>query len=240
MKGTWWKMLAVTLVAYSIIYGFMSPIPKLPILRETIRNLFYHVPMWFAMITMMLTSMIYGIKQLGQKNFIPSEGKLSNFLLNDTKSVLFATTGLVFSFLGLVTGMLWAKFTWGAFWTNDPKLNGTAITILIYLAYFVLRGSIEDREKKARISAVYNIFAFFLMIVFIGVLPRITDSLHPGNGGNPAFSNYDLDSSMRWVFYPAVLGWILTGFWITSIKVRMKTLEDKLTKKQNKFYDAIQ
>jgi len=240
MKGTWWKMLAITLVAYSIIYGFMSPIPKLPILRETIRNLFYHVPMWFAMITMMLTSMIYGIKQLGQKNFVPSEGKLNNFLQNDTKSVLFATTGLLFSFLGLVTGMLWAKFTWGAFWTNDPKLNGTAITILIYLAYFVLRGSIEDREKKARISAVYNIFAFFLMIVFIGVLPRITDSLHPGNGGNPAFSNYDLDSSMRWVFYPAVLGWILTGFWITSIKVRMKILEDKLTKKQNKFYDAIQ
>ena len=240
MKGIWWKMLAVTLVAFTFIYGFMSPIPHLPILRETIRNLFYHVPMWFAMIIMMLTSMIYGIKQLGQKNFVPSKESVNNFLFNDTKSVLFATTGLLFSFLGLLTGMLWAKFTWGAFWTNDPKLNGTAITILIYLAYFVLRGSIEDREKKARISAVYNIFAFFLMIVFIGVLPRLTDSLHPGNGGNPAFSNYDLDSNMRWIFYPAVLGWILVGYWITSIKVRLKTLEDKMTKKQNKFYDAIQ
>ena len=58
-------------------------------------------------------------------------------------------------------------------------------------------------------KAIYNIIAFVMMIVFIGVLPRMTDSLHPGNGGNPAFGNYDLDSNMRMVFYPAVIGWIL-------------------------------
>ena len=120
--------------------------------------------------------------------------------------------------------MMWAKFTWGAWWTNDPKLNGSAITILIYLAYFVLRNGIEEPRKKARISAVYNIFAFVMMIVFIGILPRMTDSLHPGNGGNPGFNSYDLDNRLRMIFYPAVIGWILVGTWIASLRYRIKNL----------------
>jgi heme exporter protein C len=122
--------------------------------------------------------------------------------------------------------MVWAKFTWGAWWTNDPKLNGTAITILIYLAYFVLRNSMDDARKRARISAVYNIFAFVMMIVFIGILPRMTDSLHPGNGGNPGFNSYDLDNGLRMVFYPAVIGWILVGTWIASLRYRLKALQE--------------
>jgi heme exporter protein C len=64
-----------------------------------------------------------------------------------------------------------------------------------------------------------------MMIVFIGILPRMTDSLHPGNGGNPAFGNYDLDSNMRLVFYPAVLGWILLGIWISQLRFRIKSIE---------------
>ena len=120
--------------------------------------------------------------------------------------------------------MIWARFTWGAYWTNDPKLNGTAVAILIYLAYFVLRSSVEDPEKRARLAGTFNIFAFVLMIVFIGVLPRMTDSLHPGNGGNPAFGSYDLDSGMRAVFYPAVLGWIGIGIWIVELRVRLTRL----------------
>ncbi|MCT4623553.1 MAG: cytochrome c biogenesis protein [Schleiferiaceae bacterium] len=235
MKGIWWKILAVALILYSYIFGFKGSIPHLPILRETIRNLYFHVPMWFAMIVMMGSSMVFGILHLSKfKN-----KQNDNPLENDTKSVLFATSGLVFASLGLLTGMLWAKFTWGAFWTNDPKLNGSAITMLIYLAYFVLRGSIEDQEKKAQISAVYNIFAFFLMIVFIGILPRLTDSLHPGNGGNPAFGSYDLDNNMRTVFYPAVIGWIMFGFWLTNVKIRLKRVSNYLDKKENNFYESI-
>ncbi|MDO7718878.1 MAG: ABC transporter permease, partial [Schleiferiaceae bacterium] len=102
--------------------------------------------------------------------------------------------------------------------------NGTAVSMLIYAAYFVLRNSVDDAKKRATLAAVYNIFSFVLMVVFIGVLPRLTDSLHPGNGGNPAFSNYDLDSNMRMVFYPAVFGWILIGFWITELRRRIAGL----------------
>ncbi len=213
MKKHWWKALGAILVLYTIIFGFLGDVPRLPILNETIRNLYFHVTMWFAMVILMGASVVYSI------------GHLANNSKNrDLKAKELAISGFFMATLGLITGTLWARFTWGAFWVNDPKLNGTAVTMLIYLAYFVLRGSVEDPIKRGRLSAVYNVFAFVMMIVFIGILPRMTDSLHPGNGGNPGFGGYDLNSSMRMVFYPAVIGWTLIAVWITNIRVRYKKL----------------
>jgi heme exporter protein C len=104
--------------------------------------------------------------------------------------------------------------------------------MLIYGAYIVLRSSFTDEQQRARISAVYNIFAFAAAIPLLFVLPRLTDSLHPGAGGNPGFSNYDLDSNMRMVFYPAVIGWTLIGFWITQVSSRLEFLKQKIYEKQ--------
>lgn len=190
------------------------PVPHMEILNETIRNLYFHVTMWFTMIILMLLSMIKSMQFL---NGFDAK--------KDLKAEVYASTGMFIGLLGLTTGMIWAQFTWGTFWVNDPKLNGTAVTMLIYLAYFLLRNSIENEDTKARVSSIYNILAFVMMIVFIGILPRMTDSLHPGNGGNPAFGNYDLDSNMRLVFYPAVLGWILLGIWISQLRFRIKSIE---------------
>jgi len=145
----------------------------------------------------------------------------------DRKSVEFANVGLVFGILGMITGMLWANYTWGSPWHGDPKQNGAAIALLIYLAYFVLRGSVENYEQKARLSAVYNIFAFAAMVPLLFILPRLQDSLHPGSGGNPGFNAYDLDNRMRLIFYPAVVGWFLIGVWIASLRIRYRTLEEK-------------
>ncbi|WP_207425331.1 cytochrome c biogenesis protein CcsA [Pedobacter sp. SYSU D00535] len=216
MQKNWWKILASVLILYSIIAGFLLDVPELPILHESIRNLYFHVPMWFTMIILYLVSVIYSIKYLGSAN--------EN---DDLLSVECVNAGVIFGFLGLITGMLWANYTWGEPWPNDPKLNSSAIATLMYLAYLVLRNSLEEEQKRAKISAIYNIFAFPVMIVLLFILPRMTDSLHPGNGGNPGFSSYDLDSRMRLVFYPAVLGWILLGVWIATLRYRIRRLENK-------------
>ncbi|MBP7511438.1 MAG: cytochrome c biogenesis protein CcsA [Bacteroidia bacterium] len=209
----WWKLAGIALVLYALVGGLLLPVPQLPILEQSIRNLNYHVPMWFGMLVLLIASAIYGAKGLMEKN-----------LVHDIKSESYAKVGMLFGAMGLVTGMIWAKNTWGDFWTNDPKLNSAAIGMLMYAAYFVLRSSIEDEEKKARISAVYNLFCLPVFIVLIFVLPRLTASLHPGNGGNPGFNSYDLDSRLRMVFYPAVLGWIFLGFWIADIQIRLNKL----------------
>lgn len=187
--------------------------PNQPILNETIRNIFYHVPSWFAMLFIMTVSLVFSIRFLRN-----SEMKF------DIAAQSAAQVGLIFATIGLATGSIWARFTWGAWWVSDPRLNGAAVAFLIYLAYFVLRSSINDEEKAGRLAAVYNIFAFVMMLLFVMVLPRMQDSLHPGVGGNPAFSQYDLDDNMRMIFYPAVIGWIGMSLWLFQIRKRLGIL----------------
>jgi heme exporter protein C len=103
-----------------------------------------------------------------------------------------------------------------------------AVGLLIYLAYLLVRSSLPDEQQKARISSVYNIFAFVVFMVLIWILPRMTDSLHPGNGGNPGFNSMDLDNRMRMVFYPAIIGWTLLGFWIAKLRIRIKAIEQQI------------
>lgn len=215
LRENWWKVLGVAIIYYVIIYGFLVEVPRLAILNETIRNLFYHVALWFAMFILLITSMVYSIKYL--RNSSPD---------SDIKASEFATMGVVFGLLGISTGSVWARFTWGDWWVNDPKLNATTIALLIYLAYFVLRASIEEGHQKGRISAVYNIFAFAAAVPLIFILPRLTDSLHPGSGGNPGFNAYDLDNDLRTVFYPAVIGWTLIGVWFASLRIRAKKISN--------------
>ena len=206
----WIKISCIFLLAYVTIAGFLFDVPALPILNEAIRILFFHVPMWFTMIFLLFISAI-------NSYYYISKGRINY----DIKSNEYANVGVFFGILGIISGMLWAKFTWGTYWTNDPKLNGSALGLLIYFSYFVLRGSVKDELNKAKISSVYNIFAFAMLIPLIFILPRMTDSLHPGNGGNPGFNVYDMNSQLRIVFYPSVIGFILLGIWITNIRSQL-------------------
>lgn len=223
MRWTY-KILSIILLTYAIVAGLLVKLPyELPIIYESIRNLFYHVSMWFTMFFIFLISFFYSLRYL--KGFNPEHDRVASQA---------AQVGLVFGILGILTGMLWANATWGALWVRDPKLNGAAMSILVYFAYLVLRSSMGDEEKRARISAVYNIFAFVLMVIFIGILPRFGgDSLHPGQAGSP-LTVAELDPTLRKVFYPAILGWILLAGWILEVKVRMKRLEDNF---EGGYYD---
>lgn len=187
------------------------------ILSETIRNTYFHVPMWFCMIVLFGASAWYSLKYYRK-----------GMIAHDVRSVAFIKVGLVFGLLGLVTGMLWAKNTWNAYWSWDVKQNMSAIALLIYAALMVMRSSVEDDMQKARLTAGYNMFAFVLLIPLLFIIPRMTDSLHPGNGGNPALGGEDLDNTMRMVFYPAVIGFILLGLWISQLVYRTDQLKGNL------------
>lgn len=208
----WWKIVTIILLFYTIIYGFFSPIPELNILEQSIRNLFFHVPMWFGMMILMTINLYFSISYL-------SNGKARNDVIASNA----ASVGFLLGFLGVLTGAVWARVTWGAWWVfAEVKLNGAAAALLVYAAYFILRNSFTDEQMKARFSAVYAIFAFVMFMVLINVIPRMTDSsLHPGNGGNPGFNSYDLDKDLMKVFYPAVLAWTGLGLWMTSLGIRL-------------------
>ena len=198
MKKWWWKITAVLLLVYTIVAGLLLDVPRVPILNETIRNLYFHVCMWFAMMILFTISVVHAVRYLRSGN-----------LRADILSRQYAVVGILLGLLGYTTGMIWAAFTWadpnseasasfGAI-AREPKLIGAAIALLIYAAYLVLRDSISDLDKKARISAVYNLFAFALLFPSIWIIPRMLPSLHPGGegSGNPALNYKDVDPMMR-------------------------------------------
>ncbi len=216
LKISWWKWISAILLVYAVLAGFLIDIPRLQTgnLDHTARNLYFHVPMWFGMVFVLTISVVQSVIDLRK-----SSEKA------DFWAVSAAEAGVVYGTLGLLTGMIWGKFTWGDFLPRDVKIYGAAIAMLIYLAYFILRSAIENKEQAARISAVYNIFAYAVYIPLIFIMPRLYDSIHPGNGGNPGFNAYDLNGTMRMVFYPAVIGFLGLALWLSQLRTRLRLLE---------------
>ncbi|MEJ7646702.1 MAG: cytochrome c biogenesis protein [Chryseolinea sp.] len=213
-KLSWWKILTIALLYYTVIGGFLIPVPRLHILNESIRMNYFHVPMWFSMMFLFTYSVWASIQYLRTQNI--------NY---DDKAIESVKVAFLFGGLGLVTGMLWGNATWGTFWTSDPKLNNTAIGLLIYAAYFVLRGSLADETTRGRLSAVYNIFSFSVFIPLIYILPRMTDSLHPGSGNNPTFRLFDTSHNMKLVVYAAIIAFIALGWWFFTIFLKLRLIK---------------
>ena len=85
---------------------------------------------------------------------------------------------LVFFLIAIVAGSIWARRTWGTWWTWDPRLTSAAIVELVYAAYLMLRQGIEDPDRRARFGAVYAIVAFISVpITFLSI--RILRTIHP-------------------------------------------------------------
>jgi heme exporter protein C len=189
--------------------------PNRPILNESIRNLYYHVPMWFSMIFLLLLGAVQSVKYL-------RKGDLNA----DLRADAFIKVAVLAGFLGCATGSVWASVTWNSWWPRDPKLNGVAIGMLMYMAYLLLRSGMKDEYQRARISAIYHLFVFPIFIALIVVMPKLSgDSLHPGAGGSVGFNQYDLDNTMRMFFYPAVIGWIAIFVWVSGLLHRINKLE---------------
>ena len=204
--------------------------PYRGLLAETIRNTYFHVSLWFAMLFLFIAGFVYAIKVLRRQKQQVATSALDRPLRNytprdraDSWSLAFTSVGMLFGLLGLSTGAVWAKYTWGTFWSWDPKQTMTLIALLIYGGYFVLRASFPDPEQRGRLAAVYNIFAFVCLIPLTYILPRLAgNSLHPGAAGNPALGGEDLDNTMRMVFYPTIIGWTLFGGWMAGVYARMR------------------
>jgi len=205
---------------------------------QSSRNLFYHVPMWFTVVVLMSISVVQSVRFL--RLIDPDLVRKSNPLLADAKAMEAARVGVTFSIMGLITGSIWGRVTWKAhmpadnlsiWWTNDPILICALISLLIYLAYFLLRASFSEPEQRAKVAAVYNIFAFATLIPLYFIIPRMLPGLHPtaegsdaGGGSFVLSSSQSIDNRYRMILYPGALGFILTGLWIYELRHRMQQI----------------
>jgi heme exporter protein C len=213
----WWKYIIAFWMSGIIIASFLIPVPHIPILKQSARNLVLHVPMWLTMFICFLAGFCYSVKYLFDEN--PE---------TDRRASNITQIGLVFGICGLLTGSLWARFTWGTWWTfAEPKMNLAALGMTIYVAYFVLRSAFDDPDKRAKISAVFNVFAATTVPFLFYVIPRHVPSLHPGAYGDPAFSQMTAPG-LRYAFYAAVIGFIALAFWLNDITLRYKRIKYKI------------
>lgn len=193
--------------------GFLGPVSRLPILEHTARNLYFHVPLWFLLYAAAIAGAWHSGRYL-------ATGRAVHDVRAESAWVVSTAAGIT----ALVTGIVWARFTWyvgtDVWWNGDPRQTMVAVQLLITGAYFVLRGSVDAPRLKARLSAVYALFATATMPFLTYVLPRRMESLHPGAEGNPAFSQMDIAPQMRWVFYASAAGFLLLGWWVYTQRVR--------------------
>lgn len=187
--------------------------PSIPGLEEKARILFFHVPTAWVTLVAFVTTMVYAVRYLREKN--PDD---------DLKSVSAAGLGVLFCVLATVTGSVWAKFSWGSFWNWDPRQTSIFILLLIYGAYFALRSSIDNDVQRAKLSGVYAIIAGVSAPFFIFVLPRIVSSLHPEplvNSGGKVHMN----ATMLVVFLSSLVGFTALYFWMLQLKIRAGRLQ---------------
>jgi heme exporter protein C len=142
---------------------------------------------------------------------------------NDARAASAAALGLLFAVLATVTGALFAKIEWGAYWNWDPRQTSITLLLLIYAAYFALRSAVADPERRATLAAAYAILAFVTVPFLVFVVPRVYWSLHPDVITNPEPSNR-LDSSYTQVLLASLAGFTGLFVWLYALESRMERL----------------
>ncbi len=177
--------------------------------EESAKILFFHVPPAMLCTLFYLWGAVMAIRYLMSKD-----------LRFDVRSVAAIEVGTLLCVLATVTGMVFAKVQWGAFWEWDPRQTSIFIQLLIYAAYFALRYSFPTPVRSAAYSSAYAIFAALTAPFLIFILPRL--NLWPSShaGANQAVVGGGLDPTYRTIFYTTLVVILLCFAWAYKVRVR--------------------
>jgi heme exporter protein C len=178
-------------------------------LGEISRIIFFHIPTAWVAVLGFLGCMVYGIKYLMKRN--PKD---------DLAAAVWAEIGLLFIIVATVSGAIFAKATWGAYWSWDPRQTSIFVLFLIYMAYLALRSAVDDPERRASLSSVYAIIAFVTVPLLVFVIPRLPgiQGLHPDDA--IISKDLNMDVKMLLVFIASLIGFTGVSFWMFSLKMR--------------------
>jgi len=206
------KFLLLPYVAAVVAAAFLWPEPAKGFIGESSRIVFFHVPCAWTSTLAFLVAAGASLVYLRSRN-----------PWHDEIACAAVRTGLLFGVLTLITGSLFAKIMWGSWWNWDPRESSYLLLVFLYAAYLFLRAAISDPERRARIAAVYALFAVVLMPFLVFVAPRITASLHPQTVINPQ-GKILMDTPTRAVFFGALAGFSGVFLWILSLDARTARL----------------
>jgi heme exporter protein C len=205
----WLAGASVILLGAGLYLGFTAPPDYQQ--GDTVRIMFLHVPaVWTAM-------MGYGLIAV-----CSLVGLVWRHPLADAAARSAAPLGALFTALGLVTGSLWGRPMWGAWWVWDGRLTSFLLLLFLYLGYMALWNAIEDETRAARAAAI-------LALVGVVNLPVIEFSvdwwttLHQGESilrpGGPL-----IPSVFLWPLFAMALGYTLLFFTLWLMRIRTEII----------------
>lgn len=208
----WWKLLLFIGMSVMIFFSFTTPAPQQQI-GESSRIFYYHIPQAWICVMAFAVAMGYSIAYLRTKN-----------IKHDDSAVAAAALGLTFCILATMSGSIFAKVTWGSFWNWDPRETSIFVLLLIYGAYFALRGAIEVEQRRASLAAVYAIFAFVTVPFLIFVVPRVVPSLHPADSVVDKNMKFTMGPQVRMIFFSSLTLFTILFVWMFTLACRVQRL----------------
>jgi len=210
--SAWLLWLWISLV---IVGAFFYAPPAEGFQGGSSRILFFHVPMAWASFAGFIAAAVWSVLYLVTRD-----------LKHDRAAQVAIQLGLVFGILATITGAIWARIEWGAYWNWDPRQTSILISLLFYGAYLALRGAVEDPEKRARLSASYAILGLVVTPFLYWIMPRLTFSLHPEPVVN-AEGKPKMQSEILQVLMASGVGFTALFFWIHNLQTRIQALAER-------------
>jgi heme exporter protein C len=205
--------------------------------------------MWAALFYARSATNLAGDEQLAQRIFYLhmgcNIGALAGFLVSAVGSIAYLVTrnlswdrlsqaaievGVICGLGTIITGMFWAKPTWNTYWTWDPRLTTSTITVLVYLAYLLFRNGIDNRQTRARFGSIYAVLAF-LSVPLTFYSARLFRSIHPvvyGNENPDAQGGFSVGASMTQTLMISMIGFCILFSALVILRWRQLGDEDSL------------
>jgi heme exporter protein C len=197
-----------------IYFSFITPAPQ-QIIGEPSRIFYYHIPMAWLTVVAYLVNLVFAIRFLKTRTE-----------LDDYRSLWAAELGTMFCVLATISGSLFAKVTWGVYWTwSEPRMLSIFILLLIYGAYLSLRAAIPTPERKGIISGAYAIFAFPTVPFFIFIMPRMMQSLHPADSVVDKNLHFTMGSTVLPIFLTSLFCFTVLFFWLYGMGIRLHKVQ---------------
>lgn len=189
------------------------------VMGDVQRVFYFHIgTAWTALIGFILAA-VFSVSYLLTKN-----------LKWDRLEVAAIEVSMVFFFITIVLGSIWARPAWNTWWTWDPRLTTAAVTELIYAAYFMLRQGIDDPEKRARFGAVYALIGgLSAPITFFAI--RFFRTIHPvviGGSNADAEGGFSMTADMRVAFFFALFAFTIIFIDLFWHRIRLGELQNKV------------
>ena len=189
----------LTLASLGAVFFIVPPAEGL---GNYVRIAFFHIPTAWVAVVAFFGAAYWGARYLKTRE-----------LHYDAKSAHSAILGLIFTLMATVSGAVFSKLTWGAYWNWDPRQTTIFVLLLIYAAYVTLRMTMRDERARASSSAVYALFSFIAVPFLVFILPRMFFSLHPSPVLNET-GRIDMDAVMLGTLVLALIDMTLIYIWL--------------------------